>query len=179
MCLVCGLSQGGSVREHGDEPPDLGWLKLGRMKDGTRSAVAVRTFAEKGSGPLAEVEDMVAKTHMDGPFRKFRGRPQGKVAISSCGRPWNSYDIARRLYRILRIATLLFILLPEFFSKLGIQSEEILDGRTDILLPQTTGTDSNPRGPCHLGKGRHRESTMEGTAVAESKRQNAPVFHPV
>ena len=107
------------------------------MKDGTRSAgespaairarpslasvllseflqafsVAVRTFAEKGSGPLAEVEDMVAKTHRDGPFRKFRGRPQGKVAISSCGWPWNSYDIARRLYRILRIATLLFILL--------------------------------------------------------------------
>ena len=137
MCLVGGLSQGSSVREHGDEPPDLGRLKLGRMKDGTRSAgespaairtrpslasvllseflqafsVAVRTFAEKGSGPLAEVEDMVAKTHMDGPFRKFRGRPQGKVAISSCGRPWNSYDIARRLYRILRIATLLFILL--------------------------------------------------------------------
>ena len=106
------------------------------MKDGTRSAgespaairarpslasvllseflqafsVAVRTFAEKGSGPLAEVEDMVAKTHMDGPFRKFRGRPQGKVAISSCGRPWNSYDIARRLYGILRIAKLLIIL---------------------------------------------------------------------
>ena len=65
MCLVCGLSQGSSVREHGDEPPDLGWLKLGRMKDGTRSAVAVRTFAEKGSGPLAEVEDMVAKTNRD------------------------------------------------------------------------------------------------------------------
>ena len=104
---------------------------------------------------------------------------RGKVAISSCSRPWNSYDIARGLYRILRIATLLFILLPEFFSKLGIQSEEILDGRTDILLQQTTGTDSNPRGPCHLGKGRHRESTMEGTAVTESKRQNAPVFHPV
>ena len=138
--LVCGLSQGSSVREHGDEPPDLGWLKRGRMKDGTRSAgespaairarpslasvllseflqafsVAVRTFAEKGSGPLAEVEDMVAKTHMDGPFRKFRGRPPGKVAISSCGRPWNSYDIARRLYGILRIATLLFILLNCF-----------------------------------------------------------------
>lgn len=73
-------------------------------------AVAVRTFAEKGSGPFAEVEDMVAKTNTDVPFRKFRGRPQGKVAISSCGRPWNSYDIARRLYRILRIATLLFIL---------------------------------------------------------------------
>ena len=134
--LVCGLSQGSSVREHGDEPPDLGRLKLGRMKDGTRSAgespaairarpslasvffsgflqafaVAVRTFAEKGSGPLAEVEDMVAETHRDGPFRKFRGRPQGKVAISSCGWPWNSYDIAGRLYRILRIATLLFIL---------------------------------------------------------------------
>ena len=65
MCLVCGLSQGSSVREHGDEPPDLGWLKLGRMKDGTRSVVKVRTFAEKGSGPLAEVEDMVAKTHRD------------------------------------------------------------------------------------------------------------------
>ena len=89
--LVCCLSQGSSVREHGDEPPDLGRLKLGRMKDGTRSAgespaairarpslasvflseflqafaVAVRTFAEKGSGPLAEVEDMVAKTHRD------------------------------------------------------------------------------------------------------------------
>ena len=109
--LVCGLSQSRSVREHGDEPSYLGRLKLGRMKDGTRSAVAVRTFAEKGSGPLAEVEDMVAKTNRDGPFRKFRGRPQGKVAISSCGRPWNSYDIARRLYRILRIATLLFILL--------------------------------------------------------------------
>ena len=45
------------------------------------------------------------------PFWKFRGRPQGNVAMSSCGRPWNSYDIARRLYRILRIATLLFILL--------------------------------------------------------------------
>ena len=73
--------------------------------------MAVRTFAEKGSGPLAEVEDMVAKTHRDGPFRKFRGRPQGKVAISSCGWPWNSYDIARGLYRILRIARLLFILL--------------------------------------------------------------------
>ena len=135
--LVCGLSQGSSIREHGDEPPYLGWLKLGRMKDGTRSAgespaairarpslasvllseflqafsVAVRTFAEKGSGPLAEVEDMVAKTNRDGPFRKFRGRPQGKVAMSSCGWPWNSYDIARSLYRILRIATLLFILL--------------------------------------------------------------------
>ncbi len=78
MCLVCGLSQGSSVREHGDEPPDLGWLKLGRMKDGTRSVVAVRTFAEKGSGPLAEVEDMVAKTYRDDPFRKFRGRPQGE-----------------------------------------------------------------------------------------------------
>lgn len=102
--LVCGLSQGSSVREHGDESPDLGWLKLGRMKDGTRSAgespaairarpslvsvllpvflqafsVAVRTFAEKGSGPLAEVEDMVAKTNRNGPFRKFRGRPQGE-----------------------------------------------------------------------------------------------------
>ena len=75
MCLVCGLSQGSSVREHGDEPPYLGWLKLGRMKDGTRSAgegpaairarpslvpvclsvflqavsVAVRALAEKGS----------------------------------------------------------------------------------------------------------------------------------
>ena len=57
-------------------------------------SVAVRTFAEKGSGPLAEVEDLVAKTNRDGPFRKFRGRPQGKVAISSCGWPWNSYDIA-------------------------------------------------------------------------------------
>ena len=122
MCLVCGMSQGGSVREHGDEPPDLGWLKLGRMKDGMPSAgespaairarpslasvllseflqafaVAVRTFAEKGSGPLAEVEDMVAKTHRDGPSLKFQGRPQGKVAISSCGRPWNSCDIVER-----------------------------------------------------------------------------------
>ncbi len=73
--LVCDLSQGSSVREHGDEPPYLGWLKLGRMKDGTRSAgespaairarpslvsvllseflqafaVAVRALAEKGS----------------------------------------------------------------------------------------------------------------------------------
>ena len=89
--LVCGLSQGSSVREHGDKPPYLGWLKLGRMNDGTRSAgespaairalpslasvffseflqafaVAVRTFLEKGSGPLAEVEVMVAKTHRD------------------------------------------------------------------------------------------------------------------
>lgn len=87
MCLVCDLSQGSSVREHGDEPLYLGWLKLGQMNDGTRSAgespaairarpslasvllseflqafpVAVRIFAEKGSGPLAEVEDMVAK----------------------------------------------------------------------------------------------------------------------
>lgn len=135
--LVCGLSQGSSVREHGDEPPYLGWLKLGRMKDGTRSAgespaairtcpslasvllpeflqafaMAVRIFAEKGSGPLAEVEDMVAETQKYGPFRKFRDRPQGKVVISSCGRPWNSYDIARGPYRILGIATLLFILL--------------------------------------------------------------------
>ena len=56
---------------------------------------------------------MVAKTHRDGPSRKFRGRPQGKDAISSCGWPWNSYDIATRLYRILRIATLLFILLKK------------------------------------------------------------------
>ena len=138
MCLVCGLSQGSSVREHGDEPPDLGWLKLGRMKDGMPSAgespaairarpslasvflseflqafsVAVRTFAEKGSGPLAEVEDMVAKTHrMVLSGSSGAARPQGKVAISSCGRPWNSYNIARRLYRILRIATPLFILL--------------------------------------------------------------------
>ena len=139
MCLVFGLSQSRSVREHGDEPPYLGWLKLGRMKDGTRSAgespaairarpslasvllpvflqafaVAVRTFVEKGSGPFAEVEDMVAKANRDGPFQTFRGRPQGKVAISSCGRPWNSYDIARGLYRILRRATLLFILLKK------------------------------------------------------------------
>ena len=102
--LVCGLSQGSSVREHGDDPQDLGWLKLGRMKDGTRSArespaairarpslasvllseflqafsVAVRTFAEKGSGPLAEVEDMVAKTHRDGPFLEVPGPPTGE-----------------------------------------------------------------------------------------------------
>ena len=61
--------------------------------------------------PASEPEKhMAAKTHRDGPFREFRGRPQGKVAISSCGWPWNSYDIAGRLYRILRIATLLFIL---------------------------------------------------------------------
>ena len=104
MCLVCGLSQGSSVREHGDEPPSLGWLKLGRMKDGTSSAgespaairarpslasvflseflqafsVAVRTFAEKGSGPLAEVEDMVAKTHRDGPFLEVPEPPTGE-----------------------------------------------------------------------------------------------------
>ena len=45
------------------------------------------------------------------PLERFRVQPQGKVAISSCIRPWNSYDIARGLYRILRIATLLFILL--------------------------------------------------------------------
>ena len=102
--LVCGLSQGSSFREHGDDPQDLGWLKLGRMKDGTRSArespaairarpslasvllseflqafsVAVRTFAEKGSGPLAEVEDMVAKTHRDGPFLEVPGPPTGE-----------------------------------------------------------------------------------------------------
>ena len=155
--LVCGLSQGSSVREHGDEPPSLGWLKLGRMKDGTRSAgespaairarpslasvllseflqafsVAVRTFAEKGSGPLAEVEDMVAKTNRDGPFRKFRGRPQGNVAISACGRPWNSYDIARRLNRILRIATLLFILL---FCE---SCSSIISKTKDLPLPQS------------------------------------------
>ena len=62
--------------------------------------------------PASEPEKhMAAKTYRDGPFREFRGRPQGKVAISSCGWPWNFYDIAGRLYRILRIATLLFILL--------------------------------------------------------------------
>ena len=49
--------------------------------------------------PASEPEKhMAAKTHRDGPFREFRGRPQGKVAISSCGWPWNSYDIAGRLY---------------------------------------------------------------------------------
>ena len=45
------------------------------------------------------------------PLERLLFQPQGKVAISSCGWPWNSYDIARRSYRILRIATLLFILL--------------------------------------------------------------------
>ena len=75
MCLVCGLSQRGAVREHGDEPPYLGWLQLGQAEDSTRSvgeglaavptcpslvpvflsvflqavSVAVRALAEKGS----------------------------------------------------------------------------------------------------------------------------------
>ena len=101
MCLVCGLSQRGAVREHGDKLSHLGGLQLGQAEDSTCSvgeglaaipacpslasvflseflqafAVAVRTFAEKGSGPLAEVEDMVAKANTDDPFRKFRGRP--------------------------------------------------------------------------------------------------------
>ncbi len=30
------------------------------------------------------------------PFWKFQSRPQGKVAISSCGWPWNSCDIVER-----------------------------------------------------------------------------------
>ena len=47
------------------------------------------------------------------PLERFLVQPQGKVAISSCGWPWNSYDIARGLYRILRIAILLLILLKK------------------------------------------------------------------
>lgn len=75
MCLVCGLSQRGAVREHGDKLSHLGGLQLGRAEDSTRSvgeglaavptcpslvsvflsvflqavSVAVRALAEKGS----------------------------------------------------------------------------------------------------------------------------------
>ena len=137
MCLVCGLSQRGAVREHGDKLSHLGGLQLGRAEDSTRSvgegiaavptrpslasvllsvflqavSVAVRALAEKGSRPPAEVEDMVPKTHTDDPFWKFRDRPQEKVAISACCWPRNPSDIAERLYRRRRTATLLFILL--------------------------------------------------------------------
>ena len=49
---------GSSVREHGDEPPYLGWLKLGRMKDGTRSAgespAAIRVRPSLASVSLSE-----------------------------------------------------------------------------------------------------------------------------
>ena len=54
---------------------------------------------------------MVAKTHTDDPFWKFRDQPQEKVAISACCWPRNPSDIAERLYRRRRTATLLFILL--------------------------------------------------------------------
>ena len=54
---------------------------------------------------------MVAKTHTDDPFWKFRDQPQEKVAISACCWPRNPSDIAERLYRRRMTATLLFILL--------------------------------------------------------------------
>ena len=57
---------------------------------------------------------MVAKTHTDDPFWKFRDQPQEKVAISACCWPRNPSDIAERLYRRRRTATLLFILLILF-----------------------------------------------------------------
>ena len=57
---------------------------------------------------------MVAKTHTDDPFWKFRDQPQEKVAISACCWPRNPSDIAERLYRRRRTATLLFILLFSF-----------------------------------------------------------------
>ena len=56
---------------------------------------------------------MVAKTHTDDPFWKFRDQPQEKVAISACCWPRNPSDIAERLYRRRRTATLLFIPLKE------------------------------------------------------------------
>ena len=58
---------------------------------------------------------MVAKTHTDDPFWKFRDQPQEKVAISACCWPRNPSDIAERLYRRRRTATLLFILLKTFY----------------------------------------------------------------
>ena len=61
---------------------------------------------------------MVAKTHTDDPFWKFRDQPQEKVAISACCWPRNPSDIAERLYRRRRTATLLFILL--FLNKLRV-----------------------------------------------------------
>ena len=60
---------------------------------------------------------MVAKTHTDDPFWKFRDQPQEKVAISACCWPRNPSDIAERLYRRRRTATLLFILLFNFTIK--------------------------------------------------------------
>ena len=60
---------------------------------------------------------MVAKTHTDDPFWKFRDQPQEKVAISACCWPRNPSDIAERLYRRRRTATLLFILLIRLISE--------------------------------------------------------------
>lgn len=64
---------------------------------------------------------MVAKTHTDDPFWKFRDQPQEKVAISACCWPRNPSDIAERLYRRRRTATLLFILLLSFTKQYNFQ----------------------------------------------------------
>ena len=64
------------------------------------------------------------------PLERFLVQPQGKVAISSCGWPWNSYDIARRSYRILRIATLLFILLTTKKLRFGFAVSHPIVNRT-------------------------------------------------
>ncbi len=65
---------------------------------------------KKLARPLPKVEDVFAKRHTDDSFRKFRDRPQGKVAISTCARPRNSTDIAQKFYRVLEPGTLLVIL---------------------------------------------------------------------
>ena len=58
MCLVCGLSQRGAVREHGDKLSHLGGLQLGRAEDSTRSAgespVAIRARPSLASVLLSE-----------------------------------------------------------------------------------------------------------------------------
>ena len=69
---------------------------------------------------------MVAKTHTDDPFWKFRDQPQEKVAISACCWPRNPSDIAERLYRRRRTATLLFILLKENLSKYKMKSNKMM-----------------------------------------------------
>ena len=71
---------------------------------------------KKLARPLSEVEDVFAKRHTDDSFRKFRDRPQGKVAISTCARPRNSTDIARKFYRVLEPGTLLVILFLFFIG---------------------------------------------------------------
>ncbi len=59
-------------------------------------AVTVGTFSKRPARPLSKVEDVLNKRGAHDPFRKFRDRPQGKVATSTCARLRNSIDIVRK-----------------------------------------------------------------------------------